>query len=119
MGDVVSLVERMQEGVKEEEAARMAQRMLENKFDYNDFLNQMRLLSRLGGLTGFMKMLPGAWVCPCMRACVRFNMHDSIMISSLASEQAGVSFIIPGALHEPVLPPRSCPWLVSTAAPRC
>ena len=60
MGDVVSLVERMQEGVKEEEAARMAQRMMENKFDYNDFLNQMRMLSRLGGLTGMIKMLPGA-----------------------------------------------------------
>ncbi|KAK9807143.1 hypothetical protein WJX73_010683 [Symbiochloris irregularis] len=59
MGDVVSLVERMQEGVQEEEATRMAKRMMENKFDYNDFLNQMRMMSRLGGLTSMIKMLPG------------------------------------------------------------
>lgn len=59
MGDVVSLVERMQEGVKEEEAARMAKRMMENKFDYNDFLNQMRMMARLGGMTSMIKMLPG------------------------------------------------------------
>lgn len=59
MGDVVSLVERMQEGVKEDEARRMAERMMQNKFDYNDFLNQTRMLSRLGGLTGMIKMLPG------------------------------------------------------------
>lgn len=66
MGDVVSLVERMQEGVKEDEARRMAERMMQNKFDYNDFLNQTRMLSRLGGLTGMIKMLPGAPDCrPC------------------------------------------------------
>ena len=71
MGDVVSLVERMQEGVKEEEAARMAQRMMENKFDYNDFLGQMRMLSRLGGLTGMIKMLPGvrSGSCCCLPLC--------------------------------------------------
>ena len=59
MGDVVSLVERMQAGVKEEEAERAMKRMLENKFDYNDYLSQMRMLSRLGGLTSMIKMLPG------------------------------------------------------------
>ena len=68
MGDVVSLVEKLQTGMEDEEARRMGERMMANKFDFNDFLKQIRFLSKLGGLTGMVKMMPGAaqGLVPCL-----------------------------------------------------
>jgi len=59
MGDVVSLVEKAQETVDEDEAARLAQRMQSGDFNFEDFLGQMRAVKKMGPLGGMMKMLPG------------------------------------------------------------
>ena len=59
MGDVVALVEKAAAAIEEEEAMRMAKRMAAGKFDMNDFLNQLRQLKKMGGLSGILGMLPG------------------------------------------------------------
>lgn len=59
MGDVVSLVERAAQEVNEEEARRLHENLKKHRFDYNDFLSQLRQLNRLGGLEGVLKFLPG------------------------------------------------------------
>ncbi len=59
MGDIVSLVERAQEAVKEEDAQRMAERMQQGKFDMNDMLSHMQQIKKMGGLGGVMGMMPG------------------------------------------------------------
>jgi len=59
MGDVVSLVENAAEAVDQEEAMRMAERMKKAKFDFNDFLSQMRMLRKLGPLENLLGMMPG------------------------------------------------------------
>jgi signal recognition particle subunit SRP54 len=59
MGDVVSLVEKAAEEIDEKEAMRMAKRFEEAKFDFTDFLGQMKMLKRLGPISGIMGMLPG------------------------------------------------------------
>ena len=59
MGDVVSLVEKAAEEIDEKEAMRMAKRFEEAKFDFNDFLSQMRFMKKLGPLEGILGMLPG------------------------------------------------------------
>ncbi|MCP5556275.1 MAG: signal recognition particle protein [Verrucomicrobiaceae bacterium] len=59
MGDVVSLVEKAAQEIDEKEAMNMAKRMQEAKFDFNDFLAQMRFMKRLGPLEGLMGMIPG------------------------------------------------------------
>jgi signal recognition particle subunit SRP54 len=59
MGDVVSLVEKAAQEIDEKEAMNMAKRMQEAKFDFNDFLSQMRMMKRLGPLEGLLGMLPG------------------------------------------------------------
>jgi signal recognition particle subunit SRP54 len=59
MGDVVSLVEKAQEAVDEDEAARMAEKLQRADFNFEDFLGQMRAMKRMGSLGGLMKMLPG------------------------------------------------------------
>lgn len=59
MGDIVSFVEHAQEKMDLEEAEKSAQRMLEGKFTMNDMLFQLEQTTKLGPLSGIMKMLPG------------------------------------------------------------
>ena len=59
MGDVLSLVEKAQEEIDEDEAEKMMKRLSKNKFTVDDFLNQMNMISKLGPLTSLMKMIPG------------------------------------------------------------
>ena len=59
MGDVVSLVEKAQEHVDQDEAARMAEKMFKAEFDFEDFLSQMRHMKKLGSVGSIAQMLPG------------------------------------------------------------
>ena len=59
MGDVVTLVERANELVEEEEAEKIARKLAKGEFDMNDLLDQLRQLKKMGGLGGVMSMLPG------------------------------------------------------------
>jgi signal recognition particle subunit SRP54 len=62
MGDVLSLIERAQEHVDQEQAARMQSKVAKGEFDLQDFLDQMSQLRKMaggGGLTGLVEMLPG------------------------------------------------------------
>lgn len=59
MGDVVSLVERAQEQFDEEEARRLQKKIQKNKFDFNDFLNQIQQIKKMGNLKDLASMIPG------------------------------------------------------------
>ena len=59
MGDVMSLIERAADSMDEEEDMKMAEKMMSGAFDFNDFLKQMKMMKRMGGLGAIMKMLPG------------------------------------------------------------
>jgi len=59
MGDVVSLVEKAQENLDQEESMRMAEKMLKAEFDFEDFLTQMKQMKKLGSMGSIAKMLPG------------------------------------------------------------
>lgn len=59
MGDVVSLVERAQEQFDEEEAKRLQKKIQKNKFDFNDFLNQIEQIKKMGNLKELASMIPG------------------------------------------------------------
>ncbi|MBS3025716.1 MAG: signal recognition particle protein [Dolichospermum sp. DET50] len=59
MGDVLTLVEKAQEEINLEDAEKMQEKILSAKFDFTDFLKQMRLLKNMGSLGGIMKMIPG------------------------------------------------------------
>ena len=59
MGDVVSLVERVNESVEEEEAERLAAKAKKGQMDFNDMADQLRQVTNMGGLSGLMGMLPG------------------------------------------------------------
>jgi signal recognition particle subunit SRP54 len=59
MGDIVSLVERAQEQYDEEEARRLQKKIQKNKFDFNDFLNQINQIKKMGNLKDLASMIPG------------------------------------------------------------
>ena len=60
MGDVVSLVERAQEQVDEEEAKRIEKKIAKNQFGYDDFLSQLNQVKRMGSMKDLAGMIPGA-----------------------------------------------------------
>lgn len=59
MGDVVSLVERAAETLQAEDAAKMAEKFKSGQFDFNDLLQQLRQMNKMGGAEAMLKMLPG------------------------------------------------------------
>ena len=59
MGDVVSLVEKAQEAVDQQEQEKLAKKIKKAEFDLNDFLNSLQQIKKMGPLSGLMKMLPG------------------------------------------------------------
>lgn len=59
MGDVLSLIERAQETIDQEEALKAQAKLQQGKFDLEDFLNAMRQLKRMGPLRQVMEMMPG------------------------------------------------------------
>jgi len=59
MGDVLTLIEKAELELDEEKAREMSQKLRKAEFDYNDFLEQMQQIKKMGGLGGIMSMLPG------------------------------------------------------------
>ncbi len=59
MGDVVSLVEKAAETIDKEDAEKLARKMKKGTFDLEDFAEQLRQVSKLGGMQGVLNMLPG------------------------------------------------------------
>lgn len=59
MGDVVSFVEKATEVINQQEAEKTAKRLKKGQFDLNDYMGQIRIIRKMGGLSGIMTMLPG------------------------------------------------------------
>ncbi|BCL37598.1 signal recognition particle protein [Nostoc sp. MS1] len=59
MGDVLTLVEKAQEEFDLADAEKMQEKILSAKFDFTDFVKQLRLLKNMGSLGGILKMIPG------------------------------------------------------------
>jgi len=59
MGDVVSLVERAQEQFDEEQAKKLEKRIKKDQFDFNDFLEQIGQIKKMGSMKDLLGMVPG------------------------------------------------------------
>lgn len=97
MGDVVGLVEKAAEQIDEKEAMRMAKRFQEAKFDFNDFLSQMRFMKKLGPLEGVLGMIPGMGKLKGLSGAAdekRMKHTEAIVLSMTAKERSN-----PGLLN--------------------
>lgn len=59
MGDVMSLIEKAQQQIDEKEAEALARKMQQDKFDFNDLLDQFRQIQKMGDIKGMLSMIPG------------------------------------------------------------
>ena len=60
MGDVLSLIEKAQQTITEEDAKKMQQKMLANSFTLSDYLEQFSMMKKMGGASAMLSMFPGA-----------------------------------------------------------
>ena len=89
MGDVMTLVEKVQEEVDEKEAKKAAKKMMSGKFGLDDMLDQMRQVQKLGSLRGLIKLIPGMpKITPEQQAYAEKEMHNfEIIINSMTYEE--------------------------------
>ncbi len=59
MGDILSLIEKAELEVDEAKAKELTQKLKKAEFDFNDFLEQMRQIKKMGGVSSIMSMMPG------------------------------------------------------------
>lgn len=59
MGDVLTLIDKAQESIDEEEAAKLVQKVGKAQFDFNDYLTSISQMRKMGGLSDILSMLPG------------------------------------------------------------
>ena len=59
MGDVMTLVDKVTQNIDEDDMMGMMEKMMSGKFNYNDFLKQLKMIKRMGSLGGIMKLIPG------------------------------------------------------------
>ncbi|MBR46092.1 MAG: signal recognition particle protein [Rhodospirillaceae bacterium] len=95
MGDVVSLVEKAQETIDQEEAEKLAKKIKKGGFDLNDLSSQLLQMRRMGGMDGLMSLLPGV-------GKVKRQMKDAnIDEKSLDRMQAIISSMTPDERSNP------------------
>ena len=59
MGDVLSIIEKAEEAITEEEAEKLEAQLKKNKFDLDDYLVQLRQIKKMGSFSSILKMIPG------------------------------------------------------------
>ena len=59
MGDMLTLIEKAQESFDEEQARKTAEKLKKSEFDFNDYLDAMAQMNKMGGLSSILSMMPG------------------------------------------------------------
>ena len=96
MGDVLTLIEKAQATQDEQKAAETAKRMMENRFDMNDMLDQLSQMKKMGGASAMLSMLPGgAKVNPDEVDEGVFSRIEAIIYSMTPAEREKPSIINP------------------------
>ena len=97
MGDVLTLIEKAEQMIDEKEAAELEKKLMQNKFDLNDLLDQFRQIRKMGSIKEMLMMLPGIG----NKAKdievdeSKFDRMQAIILSMTAKERANPSIINP------------------------
>lgn len=59
MGDVMTLVDKVTQNIDEDDMMGLMEKMMSGKFNYNDYIKQLKMIKRMGSLGGIMKLIPG------------------------------------------------------------
>lgn len=97
MGDIVTLVEMAQDAIEADDAKSMAKKMAKEGLDFNDLLQQFRMIKKMGSLESIMKMLPGFSSMPDLNVDDRQFKKIEAIIYSMTPEERRKSNIINGS----------------------
>ena len=87
MGDVVGLVEKAAETIEFEDAARLEEKLRRASFDFNDFLQQFKMLRKMGPLENVLGMLPGMGNVPRLSIDEKQLKRTEAIVLSMTSEE--------------------------------
>ena len=87
MGDVLSLIEKAEAAVDEEEARDMAERLKKNEINFEDYLVSMKQMKQMGGLAEVLKMMPGFSSSPLMIDDTKLARMEAIISSMTIKER--------------------------------
>lgn len=96
MGDVLTLIDKVQQNIDEQEAKEMQKKMLSNEFTLEDFLSQMQQIKKMGPLKDLMGMIPGM---------NKFNLYEALNGVDPSKEMAKTEAIIQSMTREERLNP--------------
>ena len=103
MGDVVSLVEKAQEQFDAEKARRLQKRIAKNEFDFNDFIEQIGQVKKMGNVKDLMGMIPGMGkVMKGVEIEDDAFKHVEAMVSSMTNEERSNPSILNGSRRQRV-----------------
>ena len=94
MGDMLTLIEKAQEHFDQEQAAKTAQKMMEARFDMEDFLQQLKQVKKLGPISGLLDMIPGM-------GNLKQQIDPQQAESQMKSIEAIISSMTPDERHRP------------------
>jgi signal recognition particle subunit SRP54 len=100
MGDVVTLVEKAEAAIAEDEAAEMTRRMMTAKFDLNDFMKQYKMVTGMGSIASVVKMIPGMGNIndkQLARVEKQYTRYEAMLASMTAAERAAPELLAKGA----------------------
>ena len=97
MGDILSLIEKAEMEVDQEKAKELTQKLKKAEFDFNDFLDQMRQIKKMGGMNSILNMMPGMAQ---MKGNVEIDERsmdkvEAIILSMTKGERANPSLLNP------------------------
>ena len=96
MGDVLTLIDKVQQNIDQQEAKEMQKKMLSNEFTLEDFLSQMQQIKKMGPLKDLMGMIPGM---------NKFNLDEALNGVDPSKEMAKTEAIIQSMTREERLNP--------------
>lgn len=99
MGDVMSLIEKVEAQVDAEKAKELEQKLRKSQFDFNDYLDQMKQMRNMGGVNEILKMLPGMGMGR-MKGMPevdekQFDKYEAIILSMTPQERTNPDLINP------------------------
>ena len=97
MGDVVSLVEKAQQVIDEKDAKDLKKKILNNTFDLNDFLNQLRTIKKLGRIKDILSLIPGLNKLPIDQIDEKELVYVEAVLSSMTPKERKKPDILDGS----------------------
>ena len=107
-GDIVGLIEKAEEYAQENDIEQDAQRLLDGKFDFNDYLKQIEMMNKMGGFTNLLGMIPGFNKIDTSKIDEKEFVKIKAMIQSMTPQERKKPMIINGSRRKRIASGSGC-----------